>query len=129
MLFGVPNQGTEIATGASKILNLLSVVFRMNMNVVVELQSKSQTLASIASEFRQIRNERNIPVISFFETKRYSTSLGLVSIAISYWCNPHVSALGNDIHLPPSALIPLAFGWACQIFADRADCEQGISRH
>ena len=78
MFFGVPNRGADIARTASSILTLLNTVFNVNRNVVHDLESKSQQLANLASEFRQIRKEHNIPVISFYETVTYST-VGLVS--------------------------------------------------
>lgn len=84
MFFGVPNLGTEYASGAASILNVLNTVFNVNRNFVQELKSKSQRLANIASEFRQIRNEHKIPVISFFETEKYNYALGLVSIRLSF---------------------------------------------
>lgn len=83
MFFGVPNLGTEYATDAASILRVLNTVFNVNRNVVQEITSKSQRLANIASEFRQIRNEHNIPVISFYETVRFNYALGLVSIRLS----------------------------------------------
>lgn len=84
MFFGVPNLGTEYASGAASILRVLNTVFNVNRNIVQELTSKSQRLANVASEFRQIRNEHKIPVISFFETEKYNYSLGLVSIRLSF---------------------------------------------
>lgn len=78
MFFGVPNRGAELAGTASSILTLLSNVFNVNRNVVHDLESKSQRLANLASEFRQIRKEHNIPVICFFETVTYNNTLGLV---------------------------------------------------
>lgn len=84
MFFGVPNRGTEYANGATSILKVLNTLFNVNRNFVQELKSKSQRLANTASEFRQIRNEHNIPVISFFETEKYNYSLGLVSIQLSF---------------------------------------------
>lgn len=84
MFFGVPNRGADIADTASSILKLLSRVFNVNKNVVRDLEHKSQRLANLASEFRQIRNERIIPVISFFETVKYNSFLGLVSEAIYF---------------------------------------------
>lgn len=83
MFFGVPNRGTEYANDAARLLGVLNTVFSVNRNVVQELKSKSQRLANIASEFRQIRNEHKIPVISFYETETYNYSLGLVSIRLS----------------------------------------------
>lgn len=78
MLFGVPNQGTEVANTASKVLTLLSTLFNINRNVVNDLENKSQKLANIASEFRQVRQAHNIPVISFYERLKYSSALGLI---------------------------------------------------
>lgn len=79
MLFGVPNRGSDVADSASKILKLLATVFNVNRSVVQDLQSKSNKLADIAGQFRQIRNEHSIPVISFYEEQKYSSILGLVS--------------------------------------------------
>lgn len=84
MFFGVPNLGTEYAAGAARTLKVLNTVFNVNRNVLQELTSKSQRLANIASEFRQIRNEHRIPVISFYETEKYNYALGLVSIRLSF---------------------------------------------
>ena len=84
MFFGVPNRGADIAGTASSILTLLSSVFNVNKNVVRDLESKSQQLANFTSEFRQIRKEHNILVISFFETVKYSYALGLVSYDICF---------------------------------------------
>ena len=83
MLFGVPNQGTDVANTASKVLTLLSAVFNINRNVVDDLENKSQKLANIASEFRQVRQAHSIPIISFYERQKYSSALGLVSVPIS----------------------------------------------
>lgn len=91
LFFGVPNLGTEYADGAAKILRVLNTVFNVNRNVVQELVNKSQRLANIASEFRQIRNEHKIPVISFFETVKYNNVLGLVSIRLSFAASLAVS--------------------------------------
>lgn len=93
MFFGVPNLGTEYATGAAKILKVLNIVFSVNRNVVQELVNKSQRLANIASEFRQIRSEHKIPVISFFETVNYNYTFGLVSIRLSFGCLPRCFTL------------------------------------
>lgn len=79
MLFGVPNKGSDVADSASRILNLLATVFNVNRHIVEDLQSKSHKLAEIAAQFRQIRYEHNIPVISFYEKQKYSSVLGLVS--------------------------------------------------
>lgn len=79
MLFGVPNRGSDIANTASGILKLLNTVFNVNRNMVQDLEKKSQRLANIASQFRQVRHEHNIPVISFFEQQKYGSGLGLVS--------------------------------------------------
>ena len=94
MFFRVPNRGADIAETASSILKLLGRVFNVNRNVVSDLESKSQQLANLASEFRQIRKERNIPVISFFETVKYNSFLGLVSEAIFF---PSVSNVDNPV--------------------------------
>ena len=94
MFFGVPNRGADIAENASSILGLLGRVFNVNKNVVSDLESKSQRLASLASEFRQVRKDRNIPVISFFETVKYNNFLGLVSEAIYF---PWVSSVDNPV--------------------------------
>ena len=79
MLFGVPNRGSDVANTASGILKLLNTVFNVNRNMVQDLEKKSQRLANIASQFRQVRHEHNIPVISFFEQQKYGSGLGLVS--------------------------------------------------
>lgn len=88
MLFGVPNKGSELADTASRILSLLNTVFNVNRRVVHDLEYKSQQLANIATEFRLVRHQRNIPVISFFETQKYNKSLGVIvnqdSAIISY---------------------------------------------
>lgn len=88
MLFGVPNQGSELADTASGILSLLNIVFNVNRRVVHDLEYKSQQLANIATEFQTIRHQHNIPVISFFETQKYSKALGVIvnqdSAIISY---------------------------------------------
>lgn len=94
MFFGVPNRGAHIAETASSILKLLGGVFNVNRNVVSDLENKSQRIAKIASEFRQYRKERNVPVISFFETVKYSNILGLVSEAIYF---PWVSNVDNPV--------------------------------
>lgn len=91
MFFGVPNLGTEHAAGAATVLKVLNTVFNVNRNVVQELISKSQRLANIASEFRQIRNEHKIPVISFYETEKYNYALGLVGIRLSFAASLAVS--------------------------------------
>lgn len=77
MLFGVPNKGSELADTASGFLNLLNTVFNINRRVVHDLEYKSQQLANIATEFRLIRHQHNIPVISFFETQKYR-ALGVI---------------------------------------------------
>lgn len=79
MLFGVPNKGSEVADSASKILKLLATVFNVNRNMVADLQSKSHKLADIAAQFRQIRSEHGIPVVSFYEKQNFNSVLGLVS--------------------------------------------------
>lgn len=84
MFFGVPNLGTEHANGAASVLNVLNTVFNVNRNFVQELKRKSQRLANIASEFRQIRNKHKIPIISFFELEKYNYASGLVSIRLSF---------------------------------------------
>lgn len=78
MLFGVPNQGTEAANTASKVLTGLSTLFKINRNIVRDLKDKSQRLANIASQFRQVRYEHSIPVFSFYELQNYSSTLGLI---------------------------------------------------
>lgn len=87
MLFGVPNKGSEYADTASGILTLLNTVFNVNRRVVHDLEYKSQQLANIATEFRLIRRQHNISVISFFETQRCK-ALGVIvnqdSAIISY---------------------------------------------
>lgn len=98
MFFGVPNLGTEHAAGAASILKVLNTVFNVNRNVVQELASKSQRLANIASEFRQIRHEHKIPVISFYETETYNYALGLVSIRLSFPASLAISS-------PPPVLL------------------------
>ena len=79
MFFGVPGRGTETADKASTVLKILSNVFNVNRHDVYDLGNKSQRLANIASEFRTIRHEHKIPVISFFETVKYNHAFGLVS--------------------------------------------------
>lgn len=79
MFFGVPNQGSETADTASGFLSVLSTVFNVNKHFVNDLKSKSQRLANIAMEFRTVRHEHYINVISFFETRRYKYALDLVS--------------------------------------------------
>lgn len=92
MFFGVPNHGADVAETASSILTLLNTVFNVNKNVVHDLEYKSQQLANIASLFRQIRKDHNIPVISFYETVKYSYALGLVSSTFCFLCkHSHVS--------------------------------------
>ena len=78
MLFGVPNRGSDVAHEATLILKLLNTVFNVNRNMIQDLETKSQRLADIASRFRQVRHENNIPVISFFEQQKYGAGLGLV---------------------------------------------------
>lgn len=108
MFFGVPNRGTEIANGAEKILTVLNTVFSVNRNVIRELKNKSQRLANIASEFRQIRNEHKIPVISFFETEKYNYALGLVSIrlpfAVSRYFTPCTALKSYSNDLPVNSV-------------------------
>lgn len=79
MFFGVPNRGSDVANTASGILRLLNTVFNVNRSMIQDLESKSQKLANIASEFRQVRADRKISVISFYEQQRYGSGLGLVS--------------------------------------------------
>lgn len=117
MFFGVPNLGTEYATGAASILKVLNIAFNVNRNVVQELASKSQRLANIASEFRQIRNEHKIPVISFYETEKYNYALGLVSIRLSFAASPRYFA---PCTAPKS---PKSFPKACTMNAANGPCE------
>ena len=84
MLFGVPNRGSDVAHTATGILRLLNTVFNVNRNMIQDLDKKSQRLADIASRFRQVRHEHSIPVISFFEQKKYGSGLGLVRIKYSH---------------------------------------------
>ena len=79
MFFGVPNRGSDVAGTASGILKLLNTVFNVNRNMIQDLEGKSQRLANIASQFRQVREDRKIPVISFYEQQKYGAGLGLVS--------------------------------------------------
>ena len=83
MLFGVPNRGSDVAHTATGILTLLNTVFNVNRNMIQDLDKKSQRLADIASQFRQVRRENSIPVISFFEQQKYGSGLGLVRIKCS----------------------------------------------
>ena len=88
MLFGVPNRGSDVASSATGILKLLNTVFNVNRNMIQDLEAKSQRLADVASQFRQVRHEHNIPVISFFEQQKYGSGLGLVRIKY-YHSAPH----------------------------------------
>lgn len=107
MFFGVPNLGTELADGAAKILTVLSTVFNVNRNVLLDLTSKSQRLANIAGEFRQIRHEHKIPVISFFETEKYNSASGLVSIRLPFAISRYLTfctalkSYSNDLTMNP----------------------------
>ncbi|MCJ1265967.1 hypothetical protein MMC22_005849 [Lobaria immixta] len=100
MFFGVPNCGADIAGTASSILTLLNSVFNVNRNVVRDLESKSQQLANFADEFRLVRKEHNIPVISFYETVRYSYALGLIvdkdSAVIEYPGSPRPFGINRN---------------------------------
>lgn len=79
MFFGVPDKGSDTVDTASKFLKLLATVFDVNRSTIEGLQVKSHKLADIAGQFRQIRHEHNIPVLSFYEKQEYSSTLGLVS--------------------------------------------------
>ncbi|MCJ1423906.1 hypothetical protein MMC29_001791 [Sticta canariensis] len=100
MFFGVPNRGTDYPETASSLLKLLSRVFNVNRNVVRDLESKSQRLAKIASKFGQIREERNIPIISFFETVKYNNFFGLIvdkaSAVIEYPDSPRPFGINRN---------------------------------
>lgn len=86
MFFGVPHKGADIADIASRILSGLGRVFNVNSNNIQDLKPKSQRFANTSSEFRSIQSQHSIPVISFFETVKYSHALGLVSnIVRIYW--------------------------------------------
>ena len=79
MFFGVPHSGADIASTASKFLSALSLVFNVNKNNVRDLEAKSTRFANISSTFGMVREEHGIPVISFYETVKYSRALGIVS--------------------------------------------------
>ncbi|MCJ1469868.1 hypothetical protein MMC07_008512 [Pseudocyphellaria aurata] len=100
MFFGVPNRGAELAATASSILTLLNKVFNVNKNVVQDLHSKSQQLANLASQFREVRNQHDIPVISFFETEKFSNALGLIvdkdSAVIEYPDSPRPFGINRN---------------------------------
>ena len=79
MFFGVPHRGADVASTASKFLSVLGHVMNVNTNNIKDLKPKSQRFANISSQFRTVRSEHAIPVISFFETVKYNHTLGLVS--------------------------------------------------
>ena len=79
MFFGVPHRGADIADVASKFLSVLGLVFNVNKNNVQDLKPNSQRFANISSQFQSVQQDRNIPVLSFYETVRYNHTVGLVS--------------------------------------------------
>ena len=85
MFFGVPHKGADIAGTASKFLSMLGHVFNVNTNNIRDLETKSQRFANTSSEFRTVRTEHGIPVISFFETVKYNRTLGLVSCIFAFY--------------------------------------------
>ena len=105
MLFGVPNRGSDVAHTATGILTLLNTVFNVNRNMIQDLDQKSQRLADIASQFRQVRHEHSIPVISFFEQQKYGSGLGLVRIKYSrssLFCNQQCADISTFLFLAKS---------------------------
>ena len=78
MFFGVPHQGADIASTASKFLSALSFVFNVNKNNVQDLEAKSTRFANTSSEFRAVQSEHGFPIISLYETVKYRT-FGIVS--------------------------------------------------
>ena len=123
LLFGVPNKGSDVADSASTILKLLATVFNVNRSMVTDLQSKSQKLANIAGEFRQIRDEKSIPVISFYEKQNYNSLLGLVSLWVSFaWAYLSCSTSCVIQELFRSVLLPRIHRiccFACHLFLYR----------
>lgn len=79
MFFGVPHRGADIADVASRFLSVLGLVFNINKSNVQDLKPKSQRFANISSEFQSVQEERDIPVLSFYETVKYNHIVGLVS--------------------------------------------------
>lgn len=79
LFFGVPHKGAKIAGLASGLLTGLNKVFNVNKNNVYDLQPKSQRLACISSEFEATQGQLNFPVLSFYENKSLSHTIGLVS--------------------------------------------------
>ena len=79
MFFGVPHKGAHIASTALKFLSVLGHVFNVNKRNLRDLEAKSQRFANTSSDFRQVRSDYGIPVISFYETVEYNRTLGVVS--------------------------------------------------
>jgi hypothetical protein len=71
LFFGVPNQGAAIAGTAEPILQFPSWLGFSNSRIVQDLKLKATCLADIESDFRRIRRENDIPVISCFELKPF----------------------------------------------------------
>jgi len=69
LFFAVPHKGAGVASDWSPILTLLGTTFGFKAHTVRDLKEKSTKLQDIAFEFRPIRREHNISVISCYELK------------------------------------------------------------
>ena len=79
LFFGVPHKGAKIASYASGLLTGLNKVFNVHKSHVHDLQPKSERLARIYSEFEETQRQLNFPVLSFYENKALSHTIGTVS--------------------------------------------------
>ena len=79
LFFGVPHKGAELAETASAVLTWLSKVFNVNKHNVHDLKPKSERLARSSFEFGELRSNFSLPVMSFYETRNMSHTLGMVS--------------------------------------------------
>ncbi len=91
LFFGVPHKGAKIASYASALLTGLNTVFNVSTKKVHDLQPKSERLARISSEFEATQAQLNFPVLSFYENKALSHTIGLVSANSSRLIRPFFS--------------------------------------
>ena len=104
LFFGVPHKGAKIAGLASGLLTGLNKVFNVNKNNVYDLKPKSERLARISSEFEATQRALEFPVLSFYENKAMSHTIGIVSpiLCLSFVFNQSLSLYQCSCHATES---------------------------
>ena len=70
LFFGVPHKGSGTAGKFSPVLEALGIFFDVGSKNVKALKKNSERLSDIATQFRYIRQDCNITVVSCYELNR-----------------------------------------------------------